>query len=417
MNLKKQKDGKTSRPAMSLKEYFSSRRFRYGSAATAFIAVVIVLVMALNILTSYLDDRYSLRIDTSSNQFFTISEKTTDILEALEKDVTIYVLYPENDFPDRVRDFVKLYAKHSDRITVEFIDPDRNPTFTQQFDTDTTISRASIIVTAGDNFRVLEYNNLFGSSSASSFYYPTYDSFYGELRITGAIQYVCSDDLPVVYFTEGHGETFASVIANFFTDSNCIVKKINLQESDIPEDAEILVIFEPTRDFTADEVKKVDGMLDSYRNVMYLASAAVPSLPVLEELLAEWGIGVNHDIVYDPDSSYQSSPNVVIAKYLDEEFCKSLIDNKIYTLIPNSRSLTKLFDQRDLISVAGLLGTSSGAYAKSLANGSPTTSEKEDGDASGPFNIAMLAAKAGVIDNVYVHPACSWPAPSWRMRR
>ena len=63
------------------KRTFNKRKFKYGTLATAITVVFIAAVVLLNVLASQLTDRFGLKIDTTKEQLFEISDQTIDYLE------------------------------------------------------------------------------------------------------------------------------------------------------------------------------------------------------------------------------------------------------------------------------------------------------------------------------------------------
>ena len=97
------------------------------------------------------------------------------------------------------------YEEASKHVMVEKKDPVLYPNFTSQY-TDAQVSDNSLIVVHEDKSKVIDYNSLYemeydyytGSGGATG--------FDGEGQIDSAISYVTSDDLPILYTLQGHGE-------------------------------------------------------------------------------------------------------------------------------------------------------------------------------------------------------------------
>ena len=70
--------------------------------------------------------------------------------------------------------------------------------------------------------------------------------------------YVTSDDVPVVYNITGHGEKEYGMVTSMIRQAHYEVEDLQLLTSDIPEDADMLLIFSPQNDFSAEEIEKLD---------------------------------------------------------------------------------------------------------------------------------------------------------------
>ena len=92
-----------------------------------------------------------------------------------------------------------------DHIKVEQKDPVVNPKFVSEYTSD-NLSSNSLIVVCGDRNKVVNYNNIYESTMDYNTYSYQTTGFDGEGQITSAIAYVTSENLPVLYTLEGHGE-------------------------------------------------------------------------------------------------------------------------------------------------------------------------------------------------------------------
>ena len=63
------------------KNFFSSRKFKYGTAATVFTVFFIAVVILLNAIVSAVDSKYSLYFDLTDDQIFSISDETVKMVE------------------------------------------------------------------------------------------------------------------------------------------------------------------------------------------------------------------------------------------------------------------------------------------------------------------------------------------------
>ena len=79
-------------------------------------------------------------------------------------------------------------------------------------------------------------------------------NFDGELLITSALDYVTTDRIPAVYYLEGHGESaISTTLSDNIKNDNMTLSSLNMLTSDIPDDAECIIINVPTSDINADE--------------------------------------------------------------------------------------------------------------------------------------------------------------------
>ena len=93
----------------------------------------------------------------------------------------------------------------------------------------------------------------------------TEENFDGEGQLTSAIAYVTSETLPVVYSITGHGESsLGTVASDVALKQNVEVKDLNLlSEGAVPEDADAVLIYAPTSDYSSDEADMLISYLEA----------------------------------------------------------------------------------------------------------------------------------------------------------
>ncbi len=90
-------------------------------------------------------------------------------------------------------------------MKVELKDPVVSPKFVSEYTSD-QVSSNSLIVVCGDRNKVVNYNDMYESTMDYNTYSYQTTGFDGEGQITSAIAYVTTENLPVLYTLEGHGE-------------------------------------------------------------------------------------------------------------------------------------------------------------------------------------------------------------------
>ncbi len=241
----------------------------------------------------------------SATKLYSITSNTKVVVNALEEDVTIYWVVQSGEEDDVIENLLGKYESLSDHIQVVKKNPDVYPTFTQQY-TNETVSNNSLIVECGDRFRYVPYEDIYVSEM--DVYTYSYDtSFDGEGAITSAIDYVVNEELPKLYFLEGHGE---GELPSGFTEQ---IEKENMEKDtlslltvdDIPEDADCLVIYAPTTDISVEER---DMLAEYTQNGGKLLVMAGPSkeedLTNLYTLLEEYGVEPVDGIVVEQDRDH-----------------------------------------------------------------------------------------------------------------
>ena len=131
----------------SLSEAFRDRKFKYSGTATILVIAVVIATLIVNLLCSFIP----YKIDVTSNKFNSISNKTLNVLDRLEKDIDIYFLYQAGEEDDNVMELASRYVMASNHISTRVVDPIANPGFAEQYKIDSdkasmTPSSGSVIV-------------------------------------------------------------------------------------------------------------------------------------------------------------------------------------------------------------------------------------------------------------------------------
>jgi len=140
-----------------------------------------------------------------------------------------------------------------DQTTFSKKNPDTYPTFTAQY-TDETVPNNSLIVECGDKSRYISYDDIFIQDVDYETYSYVY-SFDGEGAITSAIDYVVSEEHPMVYALEGHGEAaLPGEFSKQIERENYELTSFSLLNEDtVPEDADCVLIYAPASDISEKE--------------------------------------------------------------------------------------------------------------------------------------------------------------------
>lgn len=262
---------------------FARRQTRYGALAGASVLLVLTIVTALN----YVLARQNRRWDLTAGGQYSLSDQTRQVLDTLAGPVLIRVFAPEPDFP-RYRNRLDEYAYQSSRVTVDYVDPDRQPTLARQHD-------------ATHGTILFEYEGRVERIDSDS-----------EQELTNALIKVVEGAEQTVYFLEGHGERAHagsdrdgySAVADALALDNFTVEPLVLaQAGAVPEDATVVVVAGPRTDLLPGEVDALRGYLDRGGKLLLLLdppdAADEPAPEGLLGLVREWGIEVGADVVVD----------------------------------------------------------------------------------------------------------------------
>ncbi len=382
---------------------FKTRAFRVGSYSMAATAIVLALVIGINILVGSLPTSLT-QIDTTAGQLYELSEQTELLAEGLEDEITIYWIVPVGSEDVNVEHLLERYDSLSSRINVVKKDPDLYPTFVRQYDLE-SVTANSVIVEQGERFRYVDNSEIYLYDYTNYYYDGTYEvSFAGESAITSAIDYVTSEDLPVLYILTGHGEaTLSSNFQSAVEKENIETRELNLlSETLVPADADCVLIYAPASDISAEEKDVLLQYMQSGGKLLLITNPPeAESLTNLDALMAEYGVQAEPGILVEGDSNYYAwdVPYYLLPELESHGITSSLIEGGYYTLLPIAQGLTVSEELRDTLTVTELLVTTDSAYSK-LDGYMMETYEMEEGDIEGSFALAVaITEDVEVVDS------------------
>ena len=375
--------------------------------------VAVVLAISLAVMVNWLGARRWVRTDLTSTKIYTLSEKTENILSDLSDEIDVVVLMtPTTPMYDQVRELLERYKAASDRISVDYIDPDREPLKTTQLAEQFGVEVADTVVfVLGDRTKYVTSDQM-AEMDYSGMQYgqgPTMRAFKGEEQFTSAILSLVAPSVPKIYFVTGHGEAALegggggpadrslTVLGDTLKRENMEAADVSLLSGEVPGDADVLAIVGPTRAYTEPEIAALDAFLDGGGRLLValdpLIEPAGTMRPTrLEDLLAARGVTVNDDLVVDPS---RRLPFYDLSAVYLEDFPSHPVTGGLEgfaVLFTVARSLTA-----DDPAAAVLVQTSDEGWGETdlgmLLRGDPVA--VDDADTAGPAAVAVAVEGPG----------------------
>jgi ABC-type uncharacterized transport system involved in gliding motility auxiliary subunit len=285
------------------------------------------------------------------------------------------------------------YKTLSSNITITTKDPNLNPQFTNKYvKNGETIGEGSVIVESDGKFKVLSQYDLVDTTVNYQTYQQEVTGIALEPKVTGAIKYVTTKDLPVAYVVQGHNELeFNAAAKQGLVDENYEVKDLDiLTQGSVPQDASILVINPPTRDYAKEEADMLSNYLLKGGRAIFVLNFYQNAMPNYESVLTRYGVKPQNLPVVEGSGSnaLQNNPLNIIPNMVAHDITSPIKNNKLRVIIPQTQAIELLKEKGANTKITPLLTTSDASYAKKNINAK--TAEKEDGDIAGPFNLAVL---------------------------
>jgi ABC-type uncharacterized transport system involved in gliding motility auxiliary subunit len=286
--------------------WLRARQTQYTAYASAYILVVLAVLVAVNFLTNRYDKSY----DSTANKQFSLSDQTIKVVKGLKSDVQLSYFGPQNEFR-AARDTLDRYSSLSPKLQVSYIDPERKPQIAKAagYRPDSTV-----IVDSGSR-----------RESAKSL---------SEEELTGAlIRSLKSDERTVCVLSAAGEHSIDDTDAGGYSLFKQILERDNYKvhtealrpaassenkplaigqalapaSLEVPKTCTVLVIAGPKNDYPVPVVNALKTFVEGGGRALFLLDTPMrlgDSEPPSEnedlvKLLADWGVTPNKDLALD----------------------------------------------------------------------------------------------------------------------
>lgn len=395
-NLKDKREKKKQRrkkKSGQKKHTFNKRAFRKDSYSAAMSVVVIAIVVVLNLIVGQIPSKYT-EFDISTGKLYTIGDETKKVLKNLDEDITIHYIVQSGNEDATIEKLLNQYKENSSKIKVEKVDPVTSPNYTSQF-TEDQVSENSLIVSSSKRNKVIDYSSMYETQMDYSTYQSQVSGFDGEGQLTSAIDYVLSDELPIVYYVTGHNEvSLPDAVTDRIQKANLELKELNLLTAGaVPDDAAGLLLDSPESDYSADEAQAVITYLQNGGKVLMLTDYTGKEHTNYDSILAEYGVEVTDGIVVETDSNkYVQRPYYIVPTISASEITTDMTGGSTNVLLSGCQGFKVSENARDTLDISTVLSPSEGAFVKTDPQ-NMTSYYKEDSDVEGPFAVAVTVSE------------------------
>lgn len=330
-----------------------TKAFRKGSYSTVIMVVIIAIVIAANVMFSKLPTA-ARNIDVSSNDLYSIGDTTHSVLDGLKNDVEIVVIKDKESTDKRISTLLAKYADYSDHIKVTYKDPVLYPSVLTTYDTEE--NNIVIKCDATDKTTKVAFSDIIVTST--SYYGSTYEtSFDGEGQLTKAIDYVSNENNKLIYTISGHGESdLGKNISKLISKSNFNVKSVNLLvDNGIPDDCDMLICNQPTKDLADDELKLLREYMENGGKMTVVLADTTTETPNFDALMADYGISKVNGYIADTERYYGQNVYQIFPNYSSGDITGKF-GSEEYTLLFGSLGLK--VEETDGVTVDEFLTTS-----------------------------------------------------------
>ncbi|MBI4498134.1 MAG: Gldg family protein [Chloroflexi bacterium] len=356
-----------------------ARRFRYGGNTFVMVALALAVLVAANLVVSKLKVRW----DLTAEGTYTLSEQTQKVLGNLQEPITITGFYTAFAAAGRqqAEDLLKEYQTHTDKLQVEFVDPDQQPGRARQLGIQ---QDGTLVVQSGDQRQDV--------------------TAVTESQITGALLKLTSDRETTVYFLTGHGERSTDDFdANGYGDvraalerDNFTVEPLNLATASDDTWKQGVVVINtgmgvrnvggrvqvvPVSPLLPEEKDKLLQFLNGGGRAVLLLSPG--SDPSYNELLAPFGLKLGEGVVVDQGAALGDVTTPAVQRPGRSTITESLP----LTIFPRSAAILDAGERPTGVLVQPLMESSPDSWLETNLQAPPQFDEGQD--AKGPLRLAV----------------------------
>lgn len=262
------------------------------------VAIIIFIYLMINMGISKLNLK---ALDFTAAQLYTITDDSKEQIKNVEQNVDIYFWgYEESDAK------VSLGRQYSDinpKIQVQVVSYLTRPDLATTYGVTSTTAKLVIV---SSNQR----NKLINDSDMTTYDLSTYKQVdITEQKLTNAILDVTIVKKPQVYFLTGHNEYSIgtdgkySTLGTYITNDVNDVSSLNLTIDNLPETCDVLIIANPTKDFSAEETMKLKTYINNGGKIIWLQdpdtlnSVDTKSFTNMQEILGLYGVSFSKGII------------------------------------------------------------------------------------------------------------------------
>ena len=342
------------------------------------------------------------QLDVTRTKQHTLSASTFGVIKNLRQDVKVTALLTGIP-PKYLEDLFKEYEKVSQgKIATEIVDPIQQIGYAAQFGNVINVKERKVFVTSGEQKKEISFT----------------DAPLSQEQLTNAIVRV-NQAKRYVYFLTGHGELNIeskddqgfNTLVRLLDSNNFESRNLMLGVSkEIPKDCTVLVIAGPKNNLTKDEDGVIENYLEKGGRALFLIENVIVTTPdkpltpdeltknpSLNEIINQWGLNIESDVVVDLRSHAGGDVGSPATKNYGNN--SVITDGLDYTFYVRPRSITVLKDHRSTIKQAPIVLTESKKESWGESNRMLQVHFDAGEDQPGPVAIAYAVLKAKEKDD------------------
>ena len=364
---------------------------------TSLTIFLVAIIFAIFLLTNKIIDNLNLSpIDFTQEKIYSLTDESKEAVKKVEVNVDMYFFGYTEDTTQVI--LGNQYHDVNERINIHLVDVEERPDLASQYGV-SSVDKI-IAVSSNQRYKVIDSSDLYTYDST------TYESIdITEQKLTNAILDVTIAKKPQVYFLTGHeeygiaSESYLYTLAQQITNEVNDVNTLDLISSDMPETCDVLIIANPTKDFTDLETEKIENYINNGGKIVWMQNPYLvdnidgTSLTNVNKILSLYGISFSKGVVYEQSSSnmLMSSPELIIPELKYNSIVKDIYTDGSIVMIDAGKINTADAETLEGLGVTAspFINSTEGSYYKEEGN----ALVKEDSDEVGPFVLGEVLTK------------------------
>ncbi len=220
--------------------------------------IFLLLFLSCIGMLAWLSHHYNQQFDLTANKRHSLSNNSIDLLNKLNKPVTVHAYTTDDVTSQAVQEIIQRYQRIKSDFNLQLLNPDID---IQQAKKDGIVMNKPFAFVIYYNNRMEHINSL------------------GEQSISNALLRLNRRDNQQVVFLSGHGERELNgtdnraytTLKKQLSDMGFNLQTVNLLENALPADTKLLVIAAPTELYLAGEIEQLENYINNGGNLLWLA--------------------------------------------------------------------------------------------------------------------------------------------------
>lgn len=285
--------------------------------------VQLLLLLGILIAANMLANEIVLRIDLTENNRYTLSQASEQIAESIQDPVTVTAYFSEDLPPqlstakDEFRNFLEEFRAYSDgNLEYQFVNPNEDEQSEKEAQ-QAGVRPVTLDVRKKDQIsqKRAYLGAVFRYGEEKEVLPIIRPGASLEYNIASTVKQLTVENKPKVGLLQGHGEPDKKSINQLSRQLRQQYNLVNLTEIDtagVPADIEVLLVINPNRQFSTEELVAIDQYLMSGGRAIFALNRVNTQVQRgradilntgIEKLLTSYNIPVNANLVRDMNSS------------------------------------------------------------------------------------------------------------------